>query len=180
MSTGENILTAWDKTFETWNPDHLASFSTEDFELHDSDYSVDSKEETLTWSYNKGFRIAKFKTIYEDEKVSCLTYAVMKNGADHGKVICLDIYEAGKAKLWKILRASWINITSPWLLACNERKLFFARYHNIQRQRRDSLLGYGVRWDWCHLCCGSEESGGPESRGDVTLDWRQHGRVGGA
>lgn len=106
----------------------LASFSTEDFELHDSDYSVDSKEETLTWSYNKGFRIAKFKTIYEDEKVSCLTYAVMKNGADHGKVICLDIYEAGKAKLWKILRASWINITSPWLLACKERNFFTITY----------------------------------------------------
>ena len=106
MSIGEQILTAWDKTFETGNPDHLASFLTGDFELHDSDDSVDSKEETLTWSCNGRFRIANFKTIYEDEKVSCLTHTVTKNGADHGKVMCFVIYEAGKAKLWKILRAS--------------------------------------------------------------------------
>jgi len=105
MSLVENILTAWDKTMETNDPAHLGAYLDETFEFLSSDDSVNSKAETLEWSAAGGLRIGNFKTVYEDNNVSCASHNVTEDGAGPSTVLCFVKHQNGKATFWKILRA---------------------------------------------------------------------------
>lgn len=105
MSIVEQILTAWDKTMETKDPTHLGTHLDDEFEFWSSDESVNSKAETREWSAAGGLRIGNFRTIYEDDKVSCATHNVTEDGAGPSTVMCFVKHKNGKATFWKILRA---------------------------------------------------------------------------
>ena len=69
MSLAEKILTAWDKTMETGDAEHLSEFLSDDLVLINNADEENNRAEVLDWSASGGLRIGNFKTIYEDENI---------------------------------------------------------------------------------------------------------------
>jgi hypothetical protein len=69
MSLAEKIMTAWDKTMETGDAEHLSQFLSDDFVFINNADEENNRAEVLDWSANGELRIGNFKTIYEDENV---------------------------------------------------------------------------------------------------------------
>tara|TARA_A100001015_G_scaffold278442_1_gene338641 strand:- start:8 stop:220 length:213 start_codon:yes stop_codon:yes gene_type:complete len=61
MSLAEKILTAWDKTMETGDAEHLSEFLSDDLVLINNADEENNRAEVLDWSANGGLRISNFQ-----------------------------------------------------------------------------------------------------------------------
>ena len=105
MSLAEKIMTAWDKTMETGDAEHLSQFLSDDFVFINNVDEENNRAEVLDWSVNGGLRIGNFTTIYEDKKVFCAKHNVTHENTGPSSVMVFAKHENGKATFWKIHRA---------------------------------------------------------------------------
>ena len=57
MCLAEIIMTAWDKTMETGDAEHLSQFLSDDFVFINNVDEENNRAEVLDWSANGGLRI---------------------------------------------------------------------------------------------------------------------------
>ena len=105
MSLAEKIMTAWNKTMETGDAEHLSQFLSDDFVFINNVDEENNRAEVLDWSVNGGLRIGNFTTIYEDEKVFCAKHSVTQENTGPSSVMVFAKHENGKTTFWKIHRA---------------------------------------------------------------------------
>ena len=105
MSLAEKIMTAWNKTMETGDAEHLSQFLSDDFVFINNVDEENNRAEVLDWSVNGGLRIGNFTTIYEDKKVFCAKHRVTQGNTGPSSVMVFAKHENGKATFWKIHRA---------------------------------------------------------------------------
>ena len=93
MSLAEKIMTAWNKTMETGDAEHLSQFLSDDFVFINNVDEENNRAEVLDWSVNGGLRIGNFTTIYEDEKVFCAKHSVTQENTGPSSVMVFAKHE---------------------------------------------------------------------------------------
>jgi len=105
MIKAKVVLTAWDKTLETRDFDHLSVFLSDDFQFEDTTGDIGDLANTESWCVAGEIRISNFKTIRENDNYIVATHDVEQDGKPHSNVMVYAEQRNGKFTYWKIQRA---------------------------------------------------------------------------
>ena len=75
MINAVEVLTAWDKTLETQDFDHLRKYLSDDFRFENTQGEINNLEHTKSWCIAGALRIDNFKMIREHENEGYLIRA---------------------------------------------------------------------------------------------------------
>jgi len=105
MISAVEVLTAWDKTLETQDFDHLRKYLSDDFQFENSQGEINNLEHTKTWCTAGALRIGNFKTIRENENYIVATHDVSECDRPASNVLVYAEQAGGRFTYWRIQRA---------------------------------------------------------------------------
>ena len=105
MITAVEVLTAWDKTLETQDFDHLRKYLSDDFQFENTQGEINNLEHTKSWCIAGALRIDNFKMIRENENYIVATHDVSENDRPPSNVLVYAEQSGGRFTYWKVQRA---------------------------------------------------------------------------